>query len=126
MQAGRARTVVASAAALVVLAGLGVGCSNNKSGGDNSGPATVTASTEACQQIVDDAVAAWQAYTAKHGSDLQQVPEDAKDDYQTLTTAVTDLQSRMTDEKCNPDEIGNAIKAKAPDFLGLNSSGPNS
>lgn len=112
MQAGRARTVVASAAALVLLAGAGAGCS---SGGSSS-----TTSADPCEQVVNDAVAAWNGYTSKHGPDVQNPPPDATDDLKALTDEVQRLETEMTNNNCNPDQVGNSIKEKAPDFLGNN------
>lgn len=118
MQAGRARTLLASAAALVVLAGASAGCSS-KDGG------AAATSADPCQQIVNDAVAAWKAYTSKHGTDLQNVPDDAKDDFKTLTEQVQSLQTQVTEKNCNVDEIGRGIQEQAPDFLGAKTEGSN-
>lgn len=115
MQAGRTRTALASVAALMVLAGLAAGCSGN-SGSSGS-------SADPCEKIADDAVAAWQSYAGKHGSDIQNVPEDAKADMQSLQDQVQNLQAQIAQNNCKADDIGRRIQEKAPDFLGLDKQG---
>lgn len=115
LQVRRVRTVLASAVALVVLAGPGAACSKG-------GSSTAT-SADPCEQIADDAVAAWQDFTSKHGSDLSATAEGAQDDFKALTEKIQTLQTQMQEKSCNPDQIGARIKEKAPDFLGADKQG---
>lgn len=108
----RSRVALAAAAALVAFSAAACG-----SGGGGSPSAT---SADPCAQIADDAVASWRDYQAKHGDDLANPPEEAKDDLQALQDKVQQLETEIKDKGCKPDDIGRRIQEQAPDFLGLN------
>lgn len=97
------------AAALVALAA-------GACGGSGSAPAT---SADPCAQIADDAVTAWNDYKAKHGADLQNLPEDAKADMTALQEKVGQLETAIRENGCKADDVGRRIQEQAPDFLGI-------
>ncbi|MFN8103517.1 MAG: hypothetical protein U0U69_03565 [Acidimicrobiia bacterium] len=115
MRAGRARTVLASTTVLIVLAGTVAGCS--------SGGNTTATSADPCEQIADEAVAAWKAFQQKNGNDLQNLSDQAKSDLQALSEKVQTLQQDVKTNGCNEDEVGRRIQDQAPDFMNVNSQG---